>query len=189
MVSQETTDAVRRQAPPLADAVVELMNSRPHATPLTPDTLADPEIAERILRPFRGPDQPALSQGDLGRLRDLRDSLVDVVSQPGSEAAQEAWAEVNQWAATSAFRHVFDGDGRVALLQVSGPPVVGAVIRAVAELVAQGQFSRVRICANAECSHAFYDTTRSRTQRWHSYEVCGNRANVAAYRARARRSM
>jgi predicted RNA-binding Zn ribbon-like protein len=29
-----------------------------------------------------------------------------------------------------------------------------------------------------------YDTTRSRTQRWHSYELCGNRANVAAFRAR-----
>ncbi|ETK31475.1 CGNR zinc finger domain-containing protein [Microbispora sp. ATCC PTA-5024] len=189
MVSQETTGAAPRQAPALADAIVELLNSRPHATPLTPDTLADPEIAERILRPFREPALPAPSEGDIAQLRRLRDSLVDVVSQPGAEAAKAAWADVNETTATTAFRHVFDGDGRVALLQVSGPPVVGAVVRAVAELVAQGQFSRIRVCANADCSHAFYDTTRSRTQRWHSYEMCGNRTNVAAYRARARRSV
>ncbi|MEO3773386.1 CGNR zinc finger domain-containing protein [Micromonospora sp. B9E7] len=44
----------------------------------------------------------------------------------------------------------------------------------------------MRICGNEMCSHVFYDTTRSRTQRWHSYERCGNRTNVAAYRARAR---
>ncbi len=35
-----------------------------------------------------------------------------------------------------------------------------------------------------ECDEVFYDTTRSRTRRWHSYESCGNRANVSAYRAR-----
>ncbi|WIX80405.1 CGNR zinc finger domain-containing protein [Amycolatopsis carbonis] len=28
------------------------------------------------------------------------------------------------------------------------------------------------------------DTTRSHTRRWHSYELCGNRANVASHRAR-----
>lgn len=43
---------------------------------------------------------------------------------------------------------------------------------------------RIRVCANDGCRAVFYDTTRSRTQRWHSYELCGNRANVAAFRAR-----
>jgi predicted RNA-binding Zn ribbon-like protein len=65
-----------------------------------------------------------------------------------------------------------------------GASAVGSVVRAVAELIATDRFSRIRLCANEDCSHALYDGTRSRTQRWHSYEVCGNRANVAAYRAR-----
>ncbi|MCU1658127.1 MAG: zinc finger protein [Pseudonocardiales bacterium] len=30
-------------------------------------------------------------------------------------------------------------------------------------------------------------STRSRTRRWHSYEMCGNRTNVAAHRARTAR--
>ncbi|MFD9007044.1 CGNR zinc finger domain-containing protein [Streptomyces sp. NPDC059582] len=54
----------------------------------------------------------------------------------------------------------------------------------MAEMIADGTWQRIRACANEDCAHAFYDTTRSRTQRWHSYEDCGNRTNVAAYRAR-----
>ncbi|WP_414711145.1 CGNR zinc finger domain-containing protein [Pseudonocardia sp.] len=41
---------------------------------------------------------------------------------------------------------------------------------------------RLRRCANPVCDIAFYDGTRSRTQRWHSYARGGNRCNVAAYR-------
>ncbi len=36
--------------------------------------------------------------------------------------------------------------------------------------------------------HAFYNATRSQTQRWHSYAVCGNRSNVATYRRRGDRA-
>ncbi len=171
-----------RQVPALAEAVVDLLNSRPHATPQLPDTLADPATAERLLLPFREPGTPAPSEHDIVQVTVLRDALVKVVSTP------DAWAEVNRLAESVAFHHVFSDDGRVTLRQVSGSPVVGGVVRAVAELAADGRLARVRVCANAECSHAFYDTTRSRTQRWHSYEMCGNRANVAAYRARTRRS-
>lgn len=188
MVSQETTGAAR-QVPPLAEAVVELLNSRPHATPMTPDTLADIEVAERLLLLFGVPGLPVPTEEDIAQVRTLRDSLVEAISQPDPQAEQAAWAAVNQSAATLPFHHVFSDDGRVSLLQVSGSPVVGAIIRAVADLVTSRQFSRVRLCANADCSHAFYDTTRSSTQRWHSYEICGNRANVAAYRARTRRSL
>ena len=49
--------------------------------------------------------------------------------------------------------------------------------------LADGTWSRVRLCALEACHSAFYDATRSRTQRWHSYAMCGNRTNVAAHRA------
>ncbi|MEO3748322.1 CGNR zinc finger domain-containing protein [Plantactinospora sp. B5E13] len=82
-----------------------------------------------------------------------------------------------------------DPDRAAELLhQVTGDPVIGGITLAVAELVAAGTWSRIRTCANEQCQHVFYDTTRSRTQRWHSYEMGGNRANVAAYRARSSRT-
>ena len=55
---------------------------------------------------------------------------------------------------------------------------------AVADILRDGTWKRMRVCANDGCRAVFYDATRSRTQRWHSYELCGNRANVAAFRAR-----
>ena len=32
---------------------------------------------------------------------------------------------------------------------------------------------RLRRCARAQCDLFFYDTTRSRTQRWHAEDPCG----------------
>ena len=70
------------------------------------------------------------------------------------------------------------------LQQIDGDPVVGGIVLAVAGLLTASTSARVRACANDLCGHVFYDTSRSSTQRWHSYEICGNRSNVAAYRAR-----
>jgi predicted RNA-binding Zn ribbon-like protein len=58
------------------------------------------------------------------------------------------------------------------------------LLAALQTALLNGTWDRIRLCANHECSAAFYDTTRSRTQRWHSYAICGNKSNVAAYRAR-----
>ena len=76
--------------------------------------------------------------------------------------------------------------GTVELRQATGDPELGRVAAQIAELVRSGRWSRLKLCANTKCGAAFYDTSRSRTRRWHSFEVCGNRHNVAAYRARLR---
>lgn len=77
-------------------------------------------------------------------------------------------------------------DRRGATAPGGGDPLVGGLVTSVAELVREGAWTRFRVCGNGNCRAVFYDTTRSRSQRWHSYELCGNRANVAAYRTRKR---
>lgn len=93
-----------------------------------------------------------------------------------------AWAAVGD--AGVAFRMEFHAPLHVRQEQVSGDPVLGGIVLTVAGLVCDGLWPRLRVCANHACREVFYDTTRSRTRRWHSYELCGNRANAAAYRAR-----
>jgi predicted RNA-binding Zn ribbon-like protein len=44
---------------------------------------------------------------------------------------------------------------------------------------------RVRHCAREACDLLFYDTTRSRTQRWHSESPCGNRERQDRFAARS----
>ena len=45
---------------------------------------------------------------------------------------------------------------------------------------------RLKTCASETCDHVFVDTSRNRSRRYCNPDTCGNRANVAAYRARRR---
>jgi predicted RNA-binding Zn ribbon-like protein len=65
---------------------------------------------------------------------------------------------------------------------------VGQVLVPVAEamcaLLVEVDWSRIRRCANPKCTLWFRDSTKSARRLYCSAAVCGNRAKVAAYRAR-----
>ena len=172
------------QVPAPAEAVIELVNSRRHSS--LEDQLDDPEFAAELARRF-APEVDGVSPQVRKELRGLRDALEAIVLGPATDAELAArWRDFTARTSNVTLRHDFSPLGQVVLRQVAGDPVIGGVALAVAQLVRSGAWSRLRICANGRCAHAFYDTTRSRTQRWHSYEICGNPVNVAAYRARNR---
>ena len=50
-----------------------------------------------------------------------------------------------------------------------------------ADSLCEGDRGRVRKCGSPACILFFYDTSRSRTRRWCSMDLCGNRAKVAAH--------
>jgi predicted RNA-binding Zn ribbon-like protein len=52
------------------------------------------------------------------------------------------------------------------------------------ELLAKGDFGRVRRCDSETCVHWFYDLTRPGHRRWCSMATCGNRLKVKEYRRR-----
>jgi predicted RNA-binding Zn ribbon-like protein len=55
--------------------------------------------------------------------------------------------------------------------------------RLIAELGALDP-TRVRRCAREQCDLLFYDTTRSRTRRWHAEDPCGWRERQRTHRTR-----
>jgi predicted RNA-binding Zn ribbon-like protein len=59
------------------------------------------------------------------------------------------------------------------------------VAEAVADLLAEGDFELVRHCEGHDCVMWFYDRTKGHRRRWCTSTGCGNRAKVAAFRARA----
>lgn len=71
-----------------------------------------------------------------------------------------------------------------APLRADGP--LAAIAAAWAHTAATGEWQRLKRCPNHACAWVFWDGTRSRTRRWCSMRVCGNRAKVRAHAERQR---
>lgn len=54
----------------------------------------------------------------------------------------------------------------------------------VADVVRSDEYARLRRCAGPDCAAVLVDLSRNRSRRFCDVNNCGNRANVAAYRAR-----
>ncbi|HSK37000.1 MAG TPA: CGNR zinc finger domain-containing protein, partial [Actinomycetota bacterium] len=72
-----------------------------------------------------------------------------------------------------------------ALAPAGGDAVTAALERLAADL-ATGALARLKICGAPDCQFVYYDHSRSRTSRWCSTEVCGNRMKTRRYRGRRR---
>jgi predicted RNA-binding Zn ribbon-like protein len=58
------------------------------------------------------------------------------------------------------------------------------IVEALAKLVCDQDFTYVKACEGPKCTLLFADHTRGHARRWCSMAICGNRAKVAAHRAR-----
>ena len=58
------------------------------------------------------------------------------------------------------------------------------IAEALARLVCDEDFTHVKACEGPRCTLMFADHTRGHARRWCSMAICGNRAKVAAHRAR-----
>ncbi len=163
-----------------AEMLVAFLNTRPHA-----------DKGEGLFS-SSGPSKDILSDfvdglaqagpADRASLHSLRDALALTVGAEGTDA-ENAWSEVSRLIAPVTVRRVFTADG-VSLEPTGGGVALSGVAAAVQTVVEADAWPRLRICPNHKCDLVFYDATRSRTQKWDSYETCGNRANVSAHRAR-----
>lgn len=62
--------------------------------------------------------------------------------------------------------------------------LVARLAQVGAEFLVEADVSRVKRCGNPACVLLFLDTTKSRTRRWCSMGLCGNRHKAAAHYAR-----
>jgi predicted RNA-binding Zn ribbon-like protein len=83
-------------------------------------------------------------------------------------------------------------DGRSALTLVakhrwnSPEALLLPIAEAMAHLICDEDFSRVKACEGPSCTLLFADHTRGGARRWCSMALCGNRAKQAAHRSRQR---
>ena len=126
---------------------------------------------------------------DVERTRALRTALFAIVEAElsGRPPGRADIAALNTAAAVpeTAPRLRLGPDG---LRRVGGRPriaeVLGVIARAAIDLLPGPQREQLSECAAEDCRGIYVDTSPGRTRRWCSAARCGNRARVAAHRAR-----
>jgi predicted RNA-binding Zn ribbon-like protein len=131
-------------------------------------------------------DDPRARVGaaDLDRARDLRDGLRAWLR--ARQGLDHDPAEVDRARDLLARLRLRVGlGGETCALEPAGGPATAALERLAADLAtaaATGTLARLKICGAPDCQFVYYDHSRSRTSRWCSTEVCGNRMKTRRYR-------
>lgn len=118
-----------------------------------------------------------LTQGDLPaltRLADATSELADGLAL-GRAPASHVVGIVNELAAGCTGTVQLVISGRAARSEMNwhdADPVAGLARRVISEFDGI-DVSRLRQCQRKECDLLFFDTTRSRSQRWHAESPCG----------------
>ena len=154
------------------------------------DQLAEiAELGEFLVE--HGLDGEAPTEADLRQVQGLRTRVRAVVDLRDADALADAAAGLT---APGLGALALEADDRAGLRWSARPrPGAGLADRlgllcgvgVLGALRALGS-ERFRDCASETCSGVFIDTSRPGRRRYCMPDLCGNRANVAAYRARKR---
>ena len=131
-----------------------------------------------------------VTEADVADIQVLCDQLREVLTSTDLPAVV---ALVNRLLAQSrAQPRLSDHDGEPLHLHYEHPegrlaekPTADLTMGLAAVIVRDG-LDRFRTCAADDCADVFVDVTRNRSRRYCDPETCGNRAHVAAHRARRR---
>jgi predicted RNA-binding Zn ribbon-like protein len=171
-----------------------------HSVELATDELATPDALGEWLR-GRGllPGGAGVDAGDLRRAVRLREGVRALVAAdrgelpatpgPGDGLDPGALADLDGLARQlTLVVDVTHGPPHLAPAPAAGTAdaALAAVLAAIAESVADGSWSRFKVCREPGCRWAYYDHSRNRSRAWCSMETCGNRAKARAFRSRAR---
>ncbi|MGX7682025.1 CGNR zinc finger domain-containing protein [Jatrophihabitans sp. DSM 45814] len=165
------------------------------------DALAEPDGRQGLDDFLRAYPYTGLIAGDgaeLSAVRALRDRLRAVWSaaessaeSPGGEAVTAAVGIVNALLADAGAQPYLtrhdEWDWHLHVTEPDAPLVerIGAeAAMGFVDLIRSNELSRLRHCAADDCDAVLVDFSRNSSRRYCDTGNCGNRANVAAYRAR-----
>ena len=137
--------------------------------------------------------QPRERQQLLVAARELRAALRTLIERraAGKRPSADALATVNALLARDAGHVQLSSTGGAFVRDHVRPlrdprALLQPVVSAAVELLCDVDPARVKACANHACILYFLDTSKNRTRRWCSMELCGNRTKVAAHYRRQR---
>jgi predicted RNA-binding Zn ribbon-like protein len=174
-------------APRSLQRVQSFLNTRSAGLPVEPDLLARPSSANKWLRTFEWPTTPRLTADDLTSLRELRQSLQELVEAGHNPAEKQSQLNFARHLANLRWTMIFE-QGRLALSTEGGGwrQVAGALLSDIFVAQQHDLWPRLKACREPLCTVVFYDSSKNQSRVWHNTLECGNRTNLRASRARRR---
>ena len=150
----------------------------------------DPDEFREVLRENHVSAIGELTPAVMAEVATLRPRLRKIfVTEDPLEAADEINAILRE---TGAMPQITNHDGEEWHLHYT-PIEAPLVVRLAAEaamglaiVMRDDGLERLKTCASDSCEDVFVDTSRNRSRRFCDPSTCGNRTNVAAFRARRR---
>ena len=157
------------------------------------DQLMDQAGLDDFVERFQISGERRRTEEELASVRELRTRLRTIWT---AGTRDEAAAIVNELLAESEARPYLtkhdEWDWHLHLTMPDAPLAqrLGAeAAMGFLDLVRADDLDRLRICAADDCSDVVVDLSKNRSKRYCDTGNCGNRTNVAAYRARKRAAM
>lgn len=173
-------------APGRLDVVRRLINTRDIEAGT--DALSTPRGCVRWLRQegLLARSVSTFSRAEADQLVAVREALRSALAAGEGGLDDDVLAELNSAAeaACLTIRFTPTGSWKVHSSADGVWQAIGRLVSIVIEAMADGTWSRLKVCADDGCRWAFYDRSRARSARWCSMRVCGNRAKQRAWRAR-----
>ena len=175
---------------PGAAVATDLVNTAPEVVTSTGEALPDPAALRRFLSE-RGLPAADPTAEDVRAVHELRRTLRELLEEPDAAVAVARAGALTAATGTGPVLERDDGGNwhwAVRPRPSAGPAdllalVTATALQSVIHTLGPGRF---RQCASPTCAGLFVDTSRSGKRRYCVPEVCGNRVNVATYRARRR---
>ncbi len=126
-------------------------------------------------------------EAELAHVRAVRRQVAALWSMTRDEGAQAVNSILEQARAVP-FLTRHDGFDWHLHATAPGAPLATVMLvetaMGVVDVVRSDEWSRLKRCAGPDCDAVLVDLSRNRSRRFCDVNNCGNRANVAAYRAR-----
>lgn len=162
---------------------------RARLSPAPQELLAAPsDLARWLVSAGMAESVSEATPGDLLTARILREAIYTLAGRKGGAQLKEARRTLNEIAAGTPAVPQFKSDGTAALAG-SASALLVTLAREAVQLFGSDLAELVRKCQSPTCALYFLDTSRKGDRRWCSMSACGNKAKVAGFRQRQRRSV
>jgi predicted RNA-binding Zn ribbon-like protein len=135
-------------------------------------------------------EEQSVTQSDYHRMLEVRAAMRGLLRMNNEGVIEPTHIDTLNHLAKRAPLHVsFQQDGQTILTSeldgVDG--VISTLFIGVLTAMANGSWSRLKICHNERCQKVFYDVSKNRSGTWCMMAKCGSRAKARAYQERRRK--